>query len=140
MNPLYREFHSRTFLRPVMFASSANKYYPPDFHSDHTAAMLHYYVNNCQRGWGLLLPIRAPSVAAAPNCTGVWCGVLILPFLPTHFWPYFMNFSKQIGFRQYILFYPYPYNFCYIPDSLIFAFNLAHFGLKQNSNGLQKAI
>ena len=43
LNPLYREFHSRTFLRPVMFASSANKYYPPDFHSDHTAAMLHYY-------------------------------------------------------------------------------------------------
>ena len=32
------------------------------------------------------------------------------------------------------------YNFCYIPDSLIFAFNLAHFGLKQNSNGLQEAI
>ena len=29
----------------------------------------------------------------------------IFPFLPTHFRPYFMNFSKQIGFRQYILIY-----------------------------------
>ena len=29
----------------------------------------------------------------------------IFPFLPTHFWPYFMNFSKQIGFRHYILFF-----------------------------------
>ena len=34
------------------------------------------HVNMSQRGRGLLLPIRAPSVAAAPNCIGVWCGVI----------------------------------------------------------------
>ena len=32
------------------------------------------------------------------------------------------------------------YNFCMIPHSLIFSFNLAHFGLKQNPTGLQEAI
>ena len=32
-------------------ASSANKYYPPDFHSDHTAAMLHYYVVPSKELW-----------------------------------------------------------------------------------------
>ena len=32
------------------------------------------------------------------------------------------------------------HNFCMIPHSLIFSFNLAHFGLKQNPTGLQEAI
>ena len=32
------------------------------------------------------------------------------------------------------------YNFCMIPHSLIFSFNLARFGLKQNPTGLQEAI
>ena len=32
------------------------------------------------------------------------------------------------------------YNFCMIPHSLIFSFNLAHFGLKQIPTGLQEAI
>ena len=32
------------------------------------------------------------------------------------------------------------HNFCMIPHSLIFSFNLAHFGLKQNPTGLQEAV
>ena len=32
------------------------------------------------------------------------------------------------------------HNFCMIPHFLIFSFNLAHFGLKQNPTGLQEAI
>ena len=32
------------------------------------------------------------------------------------------------------------YNFCMIPQSLIFSFNLAHFGLKHNPTGLQETI
>ena len=49
----------------------------------------------------------------------------IFLFLPPHFWPYFINFSHQTGFRQYILVYNSNIQLLYDTTLLNFLF---HFG------------
>ena len=64
----------------------------------------------------------------------------IFLFFPPHFWPYFINISHQTVLDNIFQSMIVPCNFCMIPHSLIFSFNLAHFGLKQNPTGLQEAV